>query len=95
MSDPNCTIEWPWESYREIWLYDGTKGSPDDWQAFCIEVGHASQDAHTVADLDAELDRLAEARGWVAQVHPGPSHSDPVRNTLRVGVFVKGVDPPT
>ena len=73
--------------------FTGTKGSADDWRDFCIEVAHASQEAATVADLDVAIDRIADARGLTAQVHRGPSHSDPLANTLRVGVFVKGAEP--
>jgi hypothetical protein len=85
-------IEWRYEGYREVWLYDATGGSTDGFHKFCREVADAISDAETVDDLATTVERVAGLRNLVAQVHRGPSHSDPMRNTVRVGVFT---DPPT
>jgi hypothetical protein len=95
MAEPNCKIDWFYEGYRQVWLYDGADLSPDVWRDYCVAVAKAISAAETVEAVSDALDQLSAEWDLVAQVHRGPSHSDPVANTLRVGVFEQGSEPPT
>jgi hypothetical protein len=88
MSEPNCTIEWFYDGYRSVWLYDGTKGSAR-FRDFCHALGLASGDAKSVEALTTAIERLAADTNLHVRVYPGPGHDDPLRNTFRVGVFVE------
>ena len=89
MAEPSGTIEWTWENYRDIQLFDGTDLSAHEWQDFVVAIGLEVQDAHTVAEVDALVERHAAGRGFDVRTYPGPSHGDPLANHLRIGVIRK------
>jgi hypothetical protein len=93
MSEPNCRIDWFYEGYRQVWLYDGLDMTGEEWADLCAAVAEAIQDAHAIEALSAAIDATLQPRGVVAQLYPGPSHSDPLRNTVRVGLFRNGHEP--
>lgn len=90
MAEPSCKIEWFYEGYRAVWLYDGTGMSAEDFREVCIEVAHAIEGAETVPDLTAAIEQAVARHKLGANVHPGPSHLDPLQQHVTVGVFAKG-----
>jgi hypothetical protein len=88
MSEPTCKIEWFYEGYQSVWLYDAT-GGDKRFKDFCIKLGSASVDAHSVAALGDAVERAATDMNLHVRSYPGPSHADPLRITFRVGVFIK------
>jgi hypothetical protein len=87
--EPQCTIEWFYEGYRAMWLYHRDDMPVDRFEALCREIAEGSQSAQTIADLTAVIERAAASQSLVVRVYPGPSHSDPLRQTFRVGVFLE------
>jgi len=93
MYDPSCRIDWFREGYRQVWLYDGTKGSTEEFVDFCADVAAAIENADTLAALSDAIDEVAGRRSLVARTYPGPSHWDPLRLYVTVGVFAKETAP--
>jgi hypothetical protein len=85
--EPTYMIPWTYDGYRALWLYQAGDVSDDAFEAFSRAVGDASLNAETVDDLTAAIEEMATSHSLVVRQYPGPSHSDPLRNTFRVGVF--------
>ena len=86
---PSCKIDWTYEGYRQVWLHDGTKASPDHLHALCRDLAWAIQDAETFPALQDAIERFAAGRNLRAEVFPGPSHADPARLYVTVGMRPK------
>lgn len=87
--EPQCTIEWFYEAYRAIWLYRRDDVPVDRFETLCREIAEGSGTAETIADLTGVIERAATTHNLVVRAYPGPSHSDPMRQTFRVGVFTE------
>ena len=87
MPEPTCTIEWTYEGYRAVWLYDGTNSTREEFAPLCVEVAKLTDSAETVEELTTAVESWASARGLHVRMYPGPSAHDPGRNTFRVTLF--------
>jgi hypothetical protein len=87
LQEPSCKIDWRFEGYRQVWLYDATHASRDELAVVCHEFAEALVHSATVPELTAVIQQVAARRGLRAEVHPGPSHADPARLYVTVGLF--------
>jgi hypothetical protein len=90
---PSCKIGWPYAGYKQVWLYDRTNASAQDLGTFYGDVVKAISQIDGYAAMSNAIERISKDHGFVARVYQGPSHSDPGRSTVRVGLFAAGSEP--
>jgi hypothetical protein len=90
---PSCKVDWPHAGYQQVWLYDRTNAPTQDLAAFYHEVANAISGVDTYPAMSEAIQQISKEHGLVACVYSGPSHADPGRLTVRVGLFAVGSEP--